>query len=60
MRNVFKGFQVSQLAVPKIHAAKINQSFQAMHTPRRPPAPTIPKSAPRPGRNPGIRRGFDV
>ena len=33
MRNVFKGYQVSKLAVPKMHEAKINQGFAKMHTP---------------------------
>lgn len=55
MRNVYKGFQVSHLAVPKIQEAKINQGFQAMHisTPRRPPAPVVPKMPKRVGKNPG-------
>lgn len=33
MRNVFKGFQTSHLAVPKVHVAKINQQFNAHHAP---------------------------
>lgn len=31
MKNVFKGFQASHLAVPKIHAASINSGFKATH-----------------------------
>jgi hypothetical protein len=33
MRNVFKGYQVSKMAVPKLHEAKINQGFAKMHAP---------------------------
>lgn len=33
MRNVFKGFQASHLAVPKLHAAKINKAFDVHHAP---------------------------
>jgi len=31
MRNVFKGFQVAKMAVPKLHEVKINQGFAKMH-----------------------------
>jgi len=31
MRNVFKGYQVAKMAVPKLHEAKINQGFAKMH-----------------------------
>lgn len=49
MRNVFKGFQVSKLAVPKLHEAKINQGFAKMHAPPmaktvRIPKPTVAKT----------------
>ena len=32
MKNVYKGFQVGKMAVPKIHAAKINSEFSSRHT----------------------------
>lgn len=66
MRNVYKGFQFSQLAVPKMHAAAINSSFTAMHSPkppsmlRRPPAAETAKPARRPGKNPGIKSGYSL
>lgn len=43
MRNVFKGFQVSKLAVPKVHEARINTSFQKMHAPPYARTVKIPK-----------------
>jgi hypothetical protein len=61
MRNVVKGFQASKMAVPKVHAVKIQQAFDAHHAPSnvkrvRIDKPTLPKKAPRmPGRNPGTR-----
>lgn len=59
MRNVFKGFQTSHMAVPKIHMAKINQSFASMHAPKgirqvREPKMQTAKRAHMPGRNPGV------
>ena len=50
MRNVFKGYQVSKLAVPKQHEAKINQGFAKMHAPPmaksvRIPKPSVAKTA---------------
>lgn len=61
MRNVFKGFQVSHMAVPKIHEAKINQAYTTMHAPKpilriRQEKPQVAKRARMPGRNPGIGR----
>jgi hypothetical protein len=43
MRNVFKGYQVSKLAVPKQHEAKINQGFAKMHAPPMTRTVRIPK-----------------
>lgn len=43
MRNVFKGFQVAKLAVPKLHEAKINQGFAKMHAPAMTRTVRIPK-----------------
>ena len=45
MRNVFKGYQVSKLAVPKLHEAKINQGFAKMHAPPMAKSVRIPKSS---------------
>lgn len=61
MRNVFKGFQTSHMAVPKIHMAKINQAYTTMHAPKnitrvRQEKPQVAKRAKMIGRNPGIRR----
>ncbi len=36
MRNVVKGFQISHLAVPKMHAVGINNHFADFHGPRAP------------------------
>jgi hypothetical protein len=63
MRNVFKGFQVSHKAVPKIHQTNINKSFSTMHAPglKRPAirgesGVKLPKKAHKlPGRNPGTK-----
>jgi hypothetical protein len=33
MKNVYKGFQVSKLAIPTVHAAKINADFVKVHSP---------------------------
>lgn len=70
MRNVVKGFQFGGMAVPKMHATKINNSFTAIHGARAPKAPTgrllrsAPKSpikiAKRPGKNVAIRSGYLV
>lgn len=67
MRSVVKGFQVSHLAVPKVHEAKINSGFAAMHAPslKRPTLRlnnrvSVSKPASRPGKNPGIGRGYLV
>jgi hypothetical protein len=43
MRNVFKGFQVAKMAVPKLHEAKINQGFAKMHAPPMSRTVRIPK-----------------
>ena len=43
MRNVFKGFQVAKMAVPKLHEAKINQGFAKMHAPAMTRTVRIPK-----------------
>ena len=43
MRNVFKGFQVAKMAVPKQHEAKINQGFAKMHAPPMTRTVRIPK-----------------
>lgn len=47
MKNVFKGFQVSKMAVPKVQASSINKGFQTYHSvsthsraPGKPPAAT--------------------
>lgn len=66
MRNVFKGFQVSKMAVPKLHVAKMNQAFNVHHTPslKRPVGrlekQATAKTASRPGKNAGIKRGYEV
>lgn len=69
MRNVVKGYQFSQLAVPKMHQAAVNTHFTNFHGPG-PKGPTLhlmrnaPKSpnpvARRPGRNVGIKGGYKV
>jgi hypothetical protein len=70
MRNVVKGFQFAGMAVPKMHALKVNNSFSAMHTARAPKAPSgrlirpplrMPApTAKRPGKNVGIKGGYKV
>ena len=66
MRNVVKGFQVSHLALPKVHMAAINQHFNNYHAPSlhmqspRVGKPTTAKNANRPGKNPGVKRGHEV
>lgn len=70
MRNVVKGFQFGGMAVPKVHALKVNNSFTAMHGARAPKGPTgrllqerkspMPKNAKRPGKNVAIRGGYLV
>ena len=67
MRNVVKGFQMSKMAVPKVHEKMINSGFAAMHEPklRRPALRLndrigVAKNATRPGKNPGIGRGYSV
>jgi len=62
MRNVYKGYQVSKMAMPKGHMESLNKAFSQMHGPRpereirKPPAaeklPRLPK---RPGINRGIK-----
>lgn len=63
MRNVFKGFQVGKMAVPKVHMEKINKSFSSYHSPhpRSPSFGTLSRKAPaglkvpkRPGHTKGI------
>lgn len=63
MRNVFKGFQVSHLAVPKSIERGINNHYTSMHG-GRPPRASFgllrqPKLQPviRPGKNPGTKMG---
>jgi hypothetical protein len=61
MRNVYKGYQVSKMAMPKGHMESLNKAFSQMHGPRpahfveKPPkaqkVPTLPK---RPGKNKGF------
>lgn len=64
MRNVVKGFQASKLAVPKVHMANINKAFNQHHAPtlKRPvlriEKQQTAKIAKRPGKNPGIGRGY--
>ena len=70
MQNVVKGFQFSQMAVPKATHMGINADFNDFHTPNAPKAPSsrmmriAPKSpvriAARPGKNVGIRGGYKV
>lgn len=70
MRNVVKGFQFAGMAVPKVHAIKVNNSFTAIHGARAPKAPSgklfregqRARSAPakRPGKNVAIRDGYKV
>ena len=33
MRNVYKGFQMGQTAMPKLHMDKLNTDFTKMHSP---------------------------
>jgi len=58
MRNVVKGYEVSHLAVPKMHQNGINKLYNRMHGPRtsqkflkNPKRLKMPKM---PGHNPGI------
>lgn len=73
MRNVVKGFEFSQMAVPKAIHTGINASFNNFHTPNAPKGPVSrgphlqrmsPKSplstARRPGKNVGIKGGNRV
>lgn len=67
MRNVVKGFQFAQMAVPKVHAGRINASFTSFHGPKAPPmrmirpAPKSPIRVAKPvGKNLPGRRGFKV
>lgn len=66
MRNLFKGYQASKMAVPKVHMAKINQAFSNHHAPalKRPvlriEKQQVAKPAHRPGKNPGIKGGYRV
>jgi hypothetical protein len=70
MRNVVKGFEFSQMAVPKVHEGKINSSFNSFHGPSvRGPTKTYLRSAPKsplrkapgmPGKNVGMLRGGKV
>jgi hypothetical protein len=67
MRNVVKGFEFSQMAVPKAHAANINAAFNSHHGPKlgssrllHVPAAKHPKIASRPGKNVGVRGGYKV
>lgn len=66
MRNVFKGFQTSHMAVPKIHMAKINSQFNTHHAPTlkrgalRIDKQQVAKNALRPGKNPGIKGGRGI
>jgi len=70
MRNVVKGFQFSGMAVPKVHATKINSSFTSFHGTKAPKMPSgklvrsykrpaIP-NARRPGKNVAIKDGYKV
>lgn len=63
MRNVYKGFQVSHLAVPKTMEASINNHYSSMHGGRMPRAsfgllrkPTQ-RPVTMPGKNPGTKIG---
>ena len=67
MRNVVKGFEFSQMAVPKVHAASINSAFNSRHGPKlgssrllHVPVAKPPKNASRPGKNIGVRGGYKV
>lgn len=66
MRNVFKGYQTSKMAVPKLHQMAINKEFSNHHAPalKRPALriekPVTPKIAKRPGKNAGIGGGYKV
>lgn len=63
MRNVFKGFQVSHLAVPKSMERGINNHYTSMHGGHSPRLSfglfRQPKQQPvtRPGKNPGTKIG---
>jgi hypothetical protein len=73
MRNVYKGFQVGKMAMPKapsMHSlsevSSLNKGFSALHAPRaiRPihqsTKISTAKSASRPGKNVGVRGGHGV
>ena len=56
MRNVYKGFQMGQTAMPKLHMDKLNTDFTKMHSPTlKRPAIRIenPKAAKKAPRAPG-------
>jgi len=62
MRNVFKGYQVSKMAVPKTLASSIQKDFDVHHAPslsrgvlRLPNAVKVAKRIGRIGKNPGVR-----
>ena len=62
MRNVFKGFQASKMAIPKIHMDSINSGFKSTHaiTAKRPALRMesgikLPKKVKLPGKNPGTK-----
>jgi hypothetical protein len=66
MRNVFKGYQASKMAIPKVHERAINNGYMSMHggkvnTLKRPvlrleSTVKAAKKAPKmPGRNPGTK-----
>lgn len=61
MKNVYKGYQVSKMAMPKGHLESLNKAFSQMHGPKpshyipKPPRPEpLPKLPKRPGRNKGF------
>lgn len=57
-----------QLAVPKVHMAKINSAYKQVHSPatpsalgRRPLEQKVPLNKPRmPGKNPGVGPKFSI
>ncbi len=66
MRNVYKGYQVGKLAIPKAHVASINTMYANTHGVGlrrpvvRPEKAITAKYAERPGKNAGIRGGRKV
>lgn len=69
MRNVIKGYQVPRLAMPKSLMSSMNKEFGSYHKAysgsprmylRKPPAVERAPSAKRPGKNAGIRGGFNT